>query len=164
MQHSIEAAVCCEANTVIVVLGAHAELIAKNIEKTRAQIIETKEWKEGMAASIRKGLDTLLSISPDTDAVIFMVCDQPYVSGALLNEIINIHKKTGKPIIASDYGETTGPPVLFHRSLFGELAQLKGDTGARKIIIQHSGKAATVPFANGKTDIDTTEDYLALKN
>jgi CTP:molybdopterin cytidylyltransferase MocA len=42
--------------------------------------------------------------------------------------------------------------------------QLKGDTGARKIIQQHRDKVATILFAKGKIDIDTNEDYEALKN
>jgi molybdenum cofactor cytidylyltransferase len=41
--------------------------------------------------------------------------------------------------------------------------RLKGDAGARKIIQQHSDDVATVLFTKGKIDIDTNEDYEALK-
>jgi len=66
--------------------------------------------------------------------------------------------------VTCNYGEAVGPPALFHRSLFNELMQLKGDAGARKIIEQHKDEVATVPFAKGNIDIDTEEDYEALKN
>ena len=75
-----------------------------------------------------------------------------------------LQKETGKPIVACNYGEAIGPPALFHRSLFNELMQLKGDAGARKIIQQHSDDVATILFTKGKIDIDTNEDYEALKN
>ena len=51
---------------------------------------------------------------------------------------------------------------LFYKNIFPELLQLKGDTGARKIIQQHPDEVATVQFLKGNIDIDTTEDYENL--
>ena len=42
--------------------------------------------------------------------------------------------------------------------------KLKGDAGARKIIQQNMNDVATILFPEGKIDIDTKEDYEALKN
>jgi molybdenum cofactor cytidylyltransferase len=162
LQHTIEAAVYSNANSVIVVLGANEDLISKEIDKMNAHTIENKEWEEGMGSSVRIGLNTLQKISPLAEAVIFMVCDQPYVSSSLLNDLIYTQKETGKPIVTCNYGEAIGPPALFHRSLFNELMQLKGDAGARKIIQQHSDEVATILFTKGKIDIDTKEDYDEL--
>ena len=164
LQQTVDAAVYSNANSVIVVLGASADLVSKEIVKMNAHIIENKEWKEGMASSVRIGLNTLQKISPRAEGVIFMVCDQPYVSSSLLNDLIHTQKETGKPIISCNYGEAIGPPALFHKSLFNELMQLKGDAGARKIIQRYSDEVATIIFTKGKIDIDTNEDYEALKN
>jgi molybdenum cofactor cytidylyltransferase len=164
LRHTLSEAINSYATPVIVVLGANSDLISKEIDKTKVYIIENKEWEEGMASSVRIGLSTLLQIFPSADAVIFMVCDQPHVSATLLNDLINTQVETYKKIVTCNYGETIGPPALFHKSLFNELMQLKGDAGARKIIQQHSDEVATVLFAKGKIDIDTNEDYEALKN
>jgi molybdenum cofactor cytidylyltransferase len=93
-----------------------------------------------------------------------MVCDQPYVSSELINDLIAKQKETGKTIVACNYGETFGPPALFHKSLFHELMHLKGDVGARKIIQHHSNEVATILFTKGNIDIDTKEDYNALNH
>jgi molybdenum cofactor cytidylyltransferase len=162
LQHTIDVAENSDINSVIIVLGANADLIAKEITKIDAHLIENKEWKEGMASSVRTGLNELLKISPETDAVIFMVCDQPHVSTMIIDGLIKIQRESGKPIVACNYLETMGPPALFHRSLFNELKQLKGDVGARKIIQQHNDEVATLLFTEGKTDIDTKEDYDEL--
>jgi molybdenum cofactor cytidylyltransferase len=98
------------------------------------------------------------------EAVIFMVCDQPFVSASVLNDLINTYKETGKSIVTCNYGEVIGPPAFFHKSLFAELMELKADAGARKIIQKHSNEVATVLFIKGSIDIDTKEDYEALKN
>ena len=117
-----------------------------------------------MASSVRIGLNELLFISALTDGAILMVCDQPYISSELINDLINTQKQTGKAIVCCSYGEAIGPPALFHRSLFNELMHLKGDVGARKIIQQHADNVATILFTKGKIDIDTKEEYDALRS
>jgi molybdenum cofactor cytidylyltransferase len=164
LQHVVSEAVNSNASPVIVVLGANSDSISKEIDKTKVHVVENKEWREGMASSVRMGLNILQKISPLAEAVIFMVCDQPYVSTSLLNDLINMQVESCKPIVTCNYGEAIGPPALFHKSLFAELMQLQGDAGARKIIQQHSDEVATLLFTKGKIDIDTKEDYEALKN
>ena len=164
LQHTIDAAVNSNAKTVIVVLGAKADLISKEIDKAKVHIVGNTEWQEGMASSVRTGLSTLQKGSPSTDAVIFMVCDQPFVSSSLINNLIDTHIDICKPIVTCNYGEVVGPPALFHKNFFDELMELKGDVGARKIIQQHKDKVTTLLFTEGKIDIDTKEDYEELNN
>ncbi len=163
LQNTIDAALNSSADAVVEVLGANAEKLTNEIDRSGINTIINSEWSEGMASSVRNGLNELLFISPSTDAVIFMVCDQPYVSSHLINDLINTQKQTGKPIVTCNYGEAIGPPALFHKSLFNELMQLKGDFGARKIIQEHADQVATVSFPDGKIDIDTLDDYDSLK-
>jgi len=148
---------------VIVVLGAHAELLEKEIEDKKIHITVNKEWSEGMASSVRCGINTLIQIAPAAESVMIMVCDQPFVSSALLNDLIVTQRGTGKPIVTCQYETTIGPPALFHRTIFSELLQLKGDAGARRIIEQKRNDVATVSFSKGIIDIDTEEDYKTLQ-
>jgi molybdenum cofactor cytidylyltransferase len=164
LQHVINMAVNSRGDPVIVVLGANADLISTEMDKIKVHVIENPAWEEGMASSLRTGLNALVKISPVVDAVIFMVCDQPFISAVVLDDLITTHKKTGKPIVTCNYGEAIGPPALFHKSLFAELMQLKGDTGARKIIQTHNDETTTVLFVKGNIDIDTKGDYEASKN
>jgi molybdenum cofactor cytidylyltransferase len=164
LQNTINAAVNSKADPVIVVLGANSSEVSKEIDRSNIHVIINTEWEEGMASSVRNGLNELLFISPSTEGVIFMVCDQPHVSSELINDLVKEQTQTGKPIITCNYGEAIGPPALFHRSLFNELMELKGDVGARKIIQKHSDDVVTILFTEGKIDIDTKEDYDALRN
>jgi molybdenum cofactor cytidylyltransferase len=162
LEHAVDTANDADANPVIVVLGANAAVLEKEIDEKKVHIVENKEWQEGMASSIRCGLNTLLQIAPSSDAVILMVCDQPFVSASLLNELITTQKNTGKLIVTSQYENTIGPPALFYKTIFPELLKLKGDAGARKIVEQHNNATATVLFIKGNIDIDTEADYNAL--
>src|SRR5688572_9569620 len=127
LEHTVDTANDADANPVIVVLGASAAVLEKEIDEKKVHIVENKEWQEGMASSIRCGLNTLLQIAPSSDAVILMVCDQPFISASLLNELITTQKNTGKLIVTSQYENTIGSPALFYKTIFPELLKLKGD-------------------------------------
>lgn len=148
---------------VIVVTGANADSLEKEIEGRGVHIINNSGWKEGIASSIRTGILALEKNFPFADGVILMVCDQPYISSALLKELYTTQQQTGKPIVAATYSGINGTPVLFHKTLFPELLALKGDKGAGKILQQQKDLVATVSFPQGGIDIDTPENFETLK-
>jgi molybdenum cofactor cytidylyltransferase len=162
--HAINEAANSKVDAVVVVLGKDADLFKKEIDEKKVRVAINSSWEEGMASSVCLGLDTLLNDKPYIDAVIFMVCDQPHISSSILNELIKIQQKTTKQIVTCNYGESIGPPALFHKKYFKELMKLSGDAGARKIIQQNMNDVAIISFPEGRIDIDTNEDYEALKN
>ncbi|MCU7550376.1 nucleotidyltransferase family protein [Chitinophagaceae bacterium LB-8] len=162
LQHNINTALGANANQVVVMLGANAEALEKEIDQQNIHVIINTEWQEGMASSIRCGLNAILTMAPSSDGIILMLCDQPFVTASLLNDLLKTHKETSKPVITCSYGNTFGPPTFFHKSMFSELLQLKGDTGARKIVQQYANNIVTIPFSQGHIDIDTQSDYENL--
>jgi molybdenum cofactor cytidylyltransferase len=164
IRHIISIARQSEADEIIVVLGANHELILQEISDLNIRVVINHHWQEGIASSIRAGLEFLQQLSPSAESAIFAVCDQPFVSTELLNGIMATQRETKKLIVSSAYENTMGTPVLFHKDLFQELLALKGDSGAKKIILQHKSEVATIPFASGNIDIDTNDEYEALMN
>lgn len=149
---------------VVVVTGAHKDLMDKELSYTSAKIIHNKEWEEGMASSITMGLHKMLAICPAIKTCIFTVCDQPYITAQVFKDLIVAHSKTQKGITASGYLGTTGVPVLFSKKYFSALLNLKGQEGARKLLTQFNDDVAVVPFEKGAIDIDTIDDYNKLIN
>lgn len=164
LRYTLEEALTTSAQSVAVVLGANADALQKEINGYKIHVAVNINWKEGMASSIRTGVKAITEINPSVTGVILLVCDQPFVTTALLNTLIEVRQKTGKGIVASSYGNTFGPPVFFHHSFFPELLQLTGDVGARNIIRLHTGNVEMVPFPGGTLDIDTDKDYEVIKN
>lgn len=163
LSHTVGVAIKSKADHVIVVLGDKFHELRKKIDGQSLDIAENKDWKEGMASSIRTGLSKMLESYPDIDAIIFMVCDQPFISYTIINELIESAKKTSKKIVTCNYGENIGPPALFQKSYFSKLSGLKGDVGARKIIGQHMDDVYTIDFPLGKIDLDTLDDIDRFK-
>lgn len=158
LQHAVQVAQKV-TDKPIVVLGAHAEQLTAVLDQKNIQIVQNPSWQEGIASSIRSGLTAALEQTPAPGQVIFMVCDQPFVSAAVLQELVLGHAKSGKAIVASAYAGTVGIPALFDASLFPQLLDLKGDTGAKKIMQQYDGEIYAVPFPMGHIDIDTAAEY-----
>ncbi|MEO8860509.1 MAG: nucleotidyltransferase family protein [Ginsengibacter sp.] len=164
LRHAVDEALQTSLQPIITVTGAHDDAVIKTLDETKVNIMKNLNWEEGISSSIRCGLNALQEISPITDGVIFMVCDQPYVTHYLLKYLLKEQQKSSLPIVASSYENILGTPVLFHKSFFSQLMELTGDTGAKKILKHYPQKATSIPFPKGKIDIDTLEDYEKLVN
>jgi molybdenum cofactor cytidylyltransferase len=154
IRRAVTAAVGSNCDRVVVVIGSRAEDMKRELEGLPVSIVENPEWQSGMSSSIRAGLSEIIS----DDAVLIMLCDQPFVTADVLDNLIDTYHKTGMPIVASDYGATRGVPALFSKELFTELTSLTADEGARRIIAKHPEMVATIAFADGVIDIDTRDD------
>ncbi len=117
-----------------------------------------------MASGIVAGISKLLILNYRAEDVIIAVCDQPFVSAKLFQQLSKKKAETGKSIVACAYEDTIGTPVLFGSSFFEALLQLSGQEGAKKLLKFYEADVATIPFPQGSTDIDTTEDYENLLN
>jgi molybdenum cofactor cytidylyltransferase len=115
-----------------------------------------------MASSVGCGINKMNNLYPDTEAVILMVCDQPFVNAKLLKDLIKKQEESGNSIVASSYENIYGTPALFHKEHFNELSALNGDTGARSLIKRYAESIEAIPFDQGSIDIDTIEDYRNL--
>ena len=162
IQHAVDEALAAGAQKVMVVLGSDGEKISGCINKSRVTILHNESWQEGIASSIRAGVEQAKLQTPAVNAVILMVCDQPYVSAPLLKNLVAQHIETGKPIVAAQYKDTLGTPVLFHKTFFPELLKLRGDTGAKNIVLEHKEQVQPVRFPLGYIDIDNMDDYKML--
>ena len=145
-----------DCDRVVVVVGNQAEQMRHEIGDLPVSVVENGNWLSGISSSIRAGLEHIRS--RDCDGVVITLCDQPFMTARVLNDLISTHRETGRAIVASTYGTTRGVPAFFAPELFTELASLTKDEGARRIIASHPEKVATIDFPEGAIDIDTPED------
>jgi len=162
LKNTIEAASLLPNAIVVVVVGSRHELMIKELDSSKIKISFNENWEFGMSSSIVKGMNDLLLINPDIEKCIISVCDQPFISHSVFENLIEEYNKEGKGIVASSYAETVGTPVLFDKKYFKDLLELKGQEGAKKILAKFQNNLDTVSFERGNIDIDTPEDYDKL--
>ncbi len=147
LERSVRIAFEAGCHPVIVVLGASSAAILSQSVLGPAQVVLNPIWEEGMASSIRVGVEAL---PPETGAVILLACDQPAVTAGHLGRLAS--EAPGEPV-ASAYAGRHGVPAYFPVSNFKELLQLRGDQGARHLL----AAARTLPLPGGEIDVDTPE-------
>lgn len=148
---------------VIVVTGAYADVVQKNLHQASVTIIHNPDWASGMGSSIRAGVQQALYHSPAPEAIIILLCDQPLVSEKLLRQLIKMHQDPRKNLVASSYQNTVGVPALFGKALFPDLLALDNKGGAKQVIRQHQMETVTVDFPEGAYDVDTPEDFERIQ-
>lgn len=163
LQHSIDEASASNVESLIVVLGANAALIKSKTQIKNALVTLNENWQEGMATSIKTGIHSLIKAFPKTESAIIMLCDQPFVSATLINNIIDEHLKSKKAIVNCHYEQSFGPPSLFHNSIFPQLLNLSGDSGAKSIFVKNKEETISIDFPEGIIDVDTQEQYQKIR-
>jgi molybdenum cofactor cytidylyltransferase len=136
---------------VVMVLGAEAERVSSSCNLGDAVVAVNQRWREGMASSIRAGIEALragIAGIGEVHGVVVMTCDQPAVTAEHLRALA----ATGE-VTASEYAGRRGVPAYFPASSFVALQALTGDAGARELL----RGARAVELNGGELDVDTPE-------
>lgn len=144
---------------VYVVTGAHAEQVEEALAGLDVKIIRNLQWAEGQSTSLKAGIKNL---SPETQAVVTMLVDQPHIPPPLIEGLVEAHATLISPIVTTMVEHRRGNPVLFNRITFDDLLEIDGDVGGRKIFSRY--KVHYVPWLDARIglDVDTLEDYQRL--
>ncbi|MEH1855076.1 MAG: nucleotidyltransferase family protein [Nostoc sp.] len=162
LQYITEMAIASVCQPVVVVLGANAEQIHPQIKQLPVKVVKNLDWACGMSASIKSGIELLNNLPQKLEAVVITLCDQPFVSQQIINQLVDTYYSTKKQIIACEYAGTLGVPALFGQRFFSELAALKNASGAKTVINNNLNEVFCIPFPLGDIDIDTPKDYEQL--
>jgi molybdenum cofactor cytidylyltransferase len=141
------------------ILGAHAEEIRAALDGHDVRIIINTDWCEGIATSIRAGIE---SVPADAQAVLLTVCDQPLVSDLDYARLVTHWRDDPAAITVAGYGDDYGVPAIFPVAYRGELAELRGDRGA-KSVIDCTSRRQIVAMPDAAFDIDDKDDLQRLR-
>jgi molybdenum cofactor cytidylyltransferase len=151
------------ASPLLVVLGAHREIIESRIDLANATKVIHSGWQEGLGSSIRAGVQAAEEQALDASGLLLMICDQPRVTPGHLRRLIHaFDAQQGWQAVASLYAGTRGIPAIFPRSGIPDLKALHGDKGARGLLAQSSRPVIEIPLEGGEIDIDRPEDLAEL--
>ena len=162
VRHAARAAIAAGCDHVAVVVGERAAEIETELSALACEVAVNHDWREGLASSIRAGLQHVLTDDHDIELILLMACDQPLVDEKGLRELIRTQESTAKPIVASAYAGTLGIPALFARSVFPALLELTGDRGAKELILSRPDDVASFDFPAAAVDVDTAADLEQL--
>ena len=146
-------------HALLIVLGAHAAELAPLLKHSPGSLVVNRDWREGLASSIRAGVVRLPS---SCTGVMLVLADQACVTAEDLRRLAGAWRRQPLAVAAAQYGATLGAPAIFPRHLFGELSELKGDRGARVLLNRHADRLVKVRMPSATFDLDTPDDLLEL--
>jgi molybdenum cofactor cytidylyltransferase len=162
LRHTVRATLTSKLDAVLIVLGHEADAVRAAVADLPVRIVFNPDYALGQSTSVRAGVDAL---SPQTEAALFLLGDQPSIAPATIDALIQTWRDTNAPIVAPRYVDGIGNPVLFARRVFPELMSLAGARGARAIVKTYQQRGLLSVFSVDQPmppDIDTEADYAAL--
>ena len=139
----------------VAVLGHDADRIGAALEGLAIRQLRIDDANEGMSASLRAGIAVL---DAECTGALVVLTDQPALGIAHLEAICAAWRAAPARAIASAYADVLGVPALLPRSWFGDIAALRGDTGARALLRARRREVVAIAAPDLARDIDTPDD------
>ncbi len=126
------AALSSRARPVVVVTGFAQEEVAATLAGLPLAHAHNPDYATGLASSLKTGVAALPA---SVGGVIVLLGDMPDITARVIDALIDAFVKNPDvaavvPVFAGERGN----PALISRRLFAEVAALKGDAGARKLL------------------------------
>ena len=163
LKHTMDEVVRVGFQTKILVLGARQEEIMGKIDSSGFKVVINTYWEQGMASSIKVGLEAAMAEEEGLDHVLFLVSDQPFLERTNLIKLVHTQLTQHSKGTYSKYGDNIGVPAIFSKEAFPLLFELVGDEGAKKLTRLEDFNYCTETFKKGGFDVDTVEDVQQLK-
>ena len=159
INYSLNVLTKSKVNKIIIVLGhQHKEL--KKIIKKNKKIIFTynKNYKKGMASSIKTGLK---KISKNDKGFIVVQSDMPFVKQSDVNKICRSINSKKFLIHALKYKTRVGNPIGFDSSLIKKFKNIKGQFGAKFMVKRLKNRTNFIKTMSIKSfkDFDKASDF-----
>ena len=147
---------CAGLRLDIAVVSCYDRILAETGAAGDAIPIRNGEFREGIAASIRLGAAYALCHGYDASA--FFAADQPAFGAADVQGLLEQFVFSGRKM-ACAFSSHPANPAVFDKTMFGKLTELKGDSGAIRLIRSDPGKVHYYIINEEKlSDVDTLGD------
>ncbi len=159
LRRAVDAAAAAGLDPILVVLGheperAQAEL--KGLDGPTVRTVLNPDYAGGIDTSMRAGI---AAVPESAGGAVVLLADMPFVSAAMIRELVERWRAADAPLAVSRYGEVLAPPMLYGRSLFPELLALDGAGCGKRVVKRHRDEALEVAWpASALADLDFPED------
>jgi len=159
----VDAALASKVSQTVVVVGSEAALVTAALADTPVTVVENPDHAAGMSTSLRAGL---AAVDPAAAGALVLLGDQPFVTSALIDALIDRFSVCREPVVRPVWRGTPANPVLVAAELFPELEAERGDVGGRRVLARRAGEVCLLPVDDPHelVDIDLPCEYEKEKD
>ena len=161
IRRTAEAVIAAGFDDVVVATGSQHGQIVMALSGLSCRMVETPDWPEGIAASIRAGSAALAGAGAGEGLFVFLG-DMPLVPIDLCAPLSALAEGSGyaaRPRV----GGKPGHPVCFRPAAMADLARLQGDDGAAPLLKHRPLAYLDTDDAGALLDIDAPDDLAAAE-
>jgi CTP:molybdopterin cytidylyltransferase MocA/SAM-dependent methyltransferase len=162
LQHVLDRMAAAGIDDVVVVLGAEAADVERDIHWRGERRVRNPKPSRGLASSLQIGI---AAVGDTADAAMIVLGDQPLLPARSIRALLDADRDDARPIVVPVYGDDAGRnPVLLDRAAFGLVDAATGDRGLGPLLASHPELVREIPIrvTGGNPDVDTREDHVAL--
>lgn len=152
-------ALACRPAGCVVVLGARAPRLSRELAGLGVRVVVNLRWREGLSRSLAAGVAALPA---EAKGALVLLADQAALGPADLVVLCACWRRAPRRMVAARTGSTLGPPAILPRSVFPALRRLRGDRGARELLRDPRHRAIGLELPGAELDIDRPVDLAAL--
>jgi molybdenum cofactor cytidylyltransferase len=143
----------------VVVLGHDAAAIADEIQEMAGFVVVNERFEDGLGTSIARAIKAVRHVA---SAAVVMLADQPGITASHISGLVEAWGGRASAIVATEFGETQGPPALFAADCFDDLETLRGDAGGKHLFADERFDVTSIVFEPAALDIDTPDDLASF--
>ncbi|MDZ4857689.1 MAG: molybdenum cofactor cytidylyltransferase [Candidatus Hydrogenedentes bacterium] len=158
VEHIVDQVLASEVDSTVVVTGHDRDGVIRVLADRELTFAHNSRYTEGMLTSIRVGLAVF---PPDLEAFLVVLGDQPSLTPAIINALIEAFRREPQGIIVPFHDDDTGHPVLIASKYREQVMTQFDDTGLRGLIYGRPDEVVKLPIGTSDVlrDMDTPEDY-----
>jgi molybdenum cofactor cytidylyltransferase len=163
VRRTVENVLQSRATPVYVVTGHDEKAVRDALDGLDVAFVTNPRFGDGLSTSLKEGIDRL----PDSvDGALIVLGDMPLVPVATMNKLIGAFEPAeNRSICVPVFQGERGNPILWGRQHFADFEGIKGDGGAKVLLVVNSDSVTEVPVRSEGvlTDFDTPESLNAVK-
>ncbi|HMI93579.1 MAG TPA: nucleotidyltransferase family protein [Polyangiales bacterium] len=153
--HATDAALGAGLQPVCVVTGHEPERVRGALAERDVSFAHNDDYAQGLAGSLRAGLDALNALGSQHAAVVVLLGDMPRVRAAHVQLLIAAFIESGaNAICVPEHQGRRGNPVLWPACDLAALRAQSGDVGGRALLQTHADRVRRVAMPDDGVLID----------
>jgi molybdenum cofactor cytidylyltransferase len=160
---AVEAAMAADVASVTVITGHESDRIQQELAGYDVRFVHNSNYAIGLSASLQAAAK---AAPDDADAIVILLGDMPGVTAAHIDNLIAaFNPLEGRAIVVPTRDGKRGNPVLWAARFLPEMADLKGDVGAKPLIGLNEDVLVEVEMGDSAVlvDVDTPEALAQIR-
>ena len=147
-----------KADDLIVVTGHRESDVRRAVGDRPVKFAHNEDYKLVMSHSIKRGL---AAVSSAAEAVLIALVDQPQITTAIFNEVIDAYLRRRPLLVVPSYSGRNGHPIVVGMELRDEIMAMDPEQGLRQPVRAHAKDTIHPEVTTSLIlkDFDYAEDY-----